>query len=132
MEAYSVRSRTLRLVELVSGVAATVLGVVLPAYALFFTPYPPGREPGAAASFLVFFAMVLTVGVSAWFDSRYYRTDAGIGLGLALLWSAAGMLWAAAVFVQLAIDPYILPSAVLALVSALAGSWAQLRLAQVR
>ena len=115
----------LRRIEMLSGVATLVLGVVLPGFALLFTPYLPGQHLGVGPAFFLAAIPAIIAGVAAWFDSRYYRLDVGVGAGLALLWCGTALLWAAAFFVPRAFDPYVLPQAILALVSALSGSWAQ-------
>ena len=118
----------LRKIEMLSGVATLVLGTVLPAYALLFTSYMPGQHLGIGPAFFLSAIPAIIVGMAAWFDSRYYRLDAGVGAGIALLWCGTALLWAAAFFVPRAFDPYLLPQAMLALVSTLSGSWAQLQI----
>ena len=67
----------LRRIEMLSGVATLVLGVVLPGFALLFTPYLPGQHLGVGPAFFLAAIPAIIVGVAAWFDSRYYRLDLG-------------------------------------------------------
>lgn len=122
----------LRRIEYLSGVGAAVLGVVLSAYAIIFTPYMaplmPGTDIGALMLFVLIAVPSVLVGVAAWFDSHYSSADRGIGIGMEMLWVGMIMLWGVAFFIQLGFNLYVLPAAILALVSALSASWAMLQM----
>lgn len=125
---------TLRRIEYLSGVGAAVLGVVVPGYAIVFTSdmtqYMLGGSIGALALFGMIVIPALLVGGAAWFDTHFDRLGQEIGLGVVFLLITTMMLWGIAFAIQLAFDPYVLPTAILALVSTLCGVWALLRTAE--
>ena len=115
-------NRTLREIELWSGLAAGVLGILLPAYGVLFAS-PPHAELGSII--LVIVGLATAVAVGAMFDSLSSSTQA-LSSGLALLWAAAFPLLAMTLLPFGNIGLYVLPAAILAVVSALAGSYADL------
>lgn len=117
--------RLLRTIELLSGLGAGLLGLVIPGYALLVGVYPYVSESGDPSALLVHFAAVLLVAGAAYLDSRVHL-GTGIGLSLTLLWVGAATLWVFVLLPGLSVNVQILPAAVLALVASLAGSWARL------
>ncbi|HVB96515.1 MAG TPA: hypothetical protein VNG11_02165 [Chloroflexota bacterium] len=123
--------RDLRQIELYCGVAAGVLGILLPGYAILFASYQLVEEVGGPITILVQIVITLIIGVTAYFDARFPRLlDTGVGFGLAVLWTAVAALWGFLLFADLTINVYTLPAAVLGLISVLAGSWAQYQVTQ--
>ena len=123
-------SVTLRRIEFFSGVAAAVLGVVVPGYAIIFTSdmtqYMLGGSVGALALYSMIVIPALLVGGAAWFDTHDDRVGQEMGLGVVFLLITTIMLWGIAYAIQLAWDPYVVPPAVLAFLSTLCGVWAML------
>lgn len=121
----------LRQIEVLSGAAAGILGILLPTYGVLFGGHPISSEPTGVFAILLIYAMVITIGVISWLDARY-PIDAGTGLGLALLWTATATLWGMVLTIHLGIDLYILPAAILALIACIAGTLVQLRITPAR
>ena len=116
----AMEATTLRAIEIRCGQIAAVLGIFVPAYGLLFVT-PPLSEPGSIL--IIIFSLALAVGVGAMIDSHSTSVQ-DISLGLALLWSATVPL-IGLTFVPFGnLGIYILPTAILALASALAGSYA--------
>lgn len=115
-------TKTLREIELWCGLAAAVLGILIPLYGVVFVT-PPNSEIGSIV--LVILSLDLAVAVGAIIDSqaRSVRAESG---GLALLWAATMPLIGLTFLPFGNFGLYILPAAILALVSALAGSYASI------
>lgn len=121
----------LRQIELYCGLAAGFLGIVLPGYAILTDSYALAQEVGGPVTILVQVVITVIIAVTAFFDASYPRLlDTGVAFGLAILWTAVASLWGFLVFADLTINIYTLPAAVLGLIAALAGTWAQLIIAQ--
>jgi len=115
-------TRSLREIELWCGLAAAVLGIIFPVYGVLFAT-PPHSEIGSIL--LVILGLNLSVAVGAMIDSQANSLRAESS-GLALLWAGTVPL-IAMIFIPFGnLGIYILPAAILALVSALAGSYASL------
>jgi len=115
-------SNSLREIELWCGLAAAVLGILIPLYGVIFS-LPPNGEIGSIL--LVILGLDLAVAVGAMIDSQARSIRAASG-GLALLWAATMPLIGLTFLPFGNFGLYILPAAILALVSALAGSYASL------
>ena len=113
-------SNSLREIELWCGLAAAVLGILIPLYGVIFVT-PPNGEIGSIV--LVILGLDLAVAVGAMIDSQARSIRAASG-GLALLWAATVPL-IGLIFLPFGnLGLYMLPAAILALISALAGSYA--------
>ncbi len=121
--------RTLRQIELVSGILTAVFGLILPAYGLLFAPQAFLPATADLSILLVWVAGVAVTSGIAILDSKV-SIETGIGFGLGLLWAAAGTLWAFVVTGLLTINLFVLPAALFGLIAALAGSLAQLQMGQ--
>jgi|GEM_PF-4965615 len=119
--------KTLREIELWSGLAAAVMGIVGPLYGLLFV-LNISSEIGSIL--LVLLGLDLGVAVGAMIDSQTRSTQAA-STGLALLWAATVPLVAMVFLYAYGFGLFILPAALLALLSALAGSWAELETRRV-
>jgi hypothetical protein len=116
-------SRMLWKIELVSGLLAGILGLVVPGYALLVADYPLAREVGGASALLILVAIVMVIPLTAFLDSQFHWLwSAEVNLGL--LWTAALALWGLVLAIYPLVDVYLLPSALLATIAAVAGSWA--------
>lgn len=113
-------SKSLREIELWCGLAAAVLGILIPLYGVIFVTAPQS-EIGSIV--LVILSLDLAVAVGAMIDSQARSVRAASG-GLALLWAATVPLIGMTFLPFGNLGLYILPAAILALVSALAGSYA--------
>ncbi|HUX86558.1 MAG TPA: hypothetical protein VMW65_06120 [Chloroflexota bacterium] len=121
----------LRQIELYCGLAAGLLGIILPGYAILFSSYLLATEVGGPITVLVQIVITVIVALAAYFDAQYPSLlDTGVGFGLAVLWTAVASLWGFLLFADLTINLYTLPAAVLGLISVLAGSWAQYKATQ--
>lgn len=113
---------TLREIEIWCGLGAAVLGILLPFYGVVFAT-PPNGEIGSLL--LVILGLALAVAAGAIIDSQARDIRATSG-GLALLWSGAVPLMSMTILPFGNLGLYVLPAAILAFVSALAGSIATL------
>ncbi len=122
--------RTLRLIELICGLGATLLGLAIPTYTLIVGTYPFRPESGDPTAMIVQYGAVALVGISAVLDSVVHL-GTGIGLALALLWVATGTVWCFVLTPSLTVNWAILPAATLGLVAAVCGSWSRLETSAV-
>ena len=111
----------LRKFELVSGLAAGVCGVILPSYQIIFVQGHLGTDLGALATLICLVATAVAVAAAAYWDSRYH-SRATATVGLAILWSAAGILFALELVMPASLKPYILPQAILTLIAAISAT----------
>ncbi len=132
-----------RRIELVSGFAASVFGILGWAYAVFG---PTHHYMGSAISSggstntatgatslaqnglepigIVFFAFMALVAVSI-APGAYLHSRRGIKAGLMLLWTLTLLLWVSVILGAASIGVLLLPAALLAVVTVVAGSLAQ-------
>ena len=114
--------RTLREIELWSGLAAAVMGIVVPLFGLIMGSHQVAE---VGSILLVIIGLDLGVAAGAMIDSQSGSVQA-LSTGLALLWSSTMPLVALVFLTYESLGAYIVPAALLALVSAIAGSWADL------
>jgi len=117
---------TLRRIELLSGLGAAVVGVLVPAYLLIADPATLLNNTGEASTLLVLFAALGVLAGSAFVDSQF-PTLVGIEVGLSLLWASALTVWGFVLTGNFTINWYMVPAAILALASAMAATLADLR-----
>ncbi len=133
----------LRRIELVSGLAASVFGVLGWGCAIFGPAYhytgmavsSDGKtnsvsgatslvQKGLKPIGMVFFVVVLLIVVS-FAAGAYWHSQQGARAALMLLWALTALLWIAVVLGAASIGVLLLPAALLALVTVVAGSLAQ-------
>lgn len=117
---------TLRKIELISGLAAGVLGIILPAYLLLFSGGHLGADIGEAGNLLVFIGIGLATAGAAYLDS-YYHNVASAEVGLAILWSVVMVLIGLEFVITASLHLYLLPVTILALIAAISGTLAVLQ-----
>jgi hypothetical protein len=117
---------TLRRIELLSGLGAAVVGLLTTGYLLIVDPVTLLNRTGEASTLIVLFAALAVLAGSAFVDSQF-PTLVGIEVGLSLLWASALTVWGFVLTGNFSINWYIVPAAVLALASAMAATFADLR-----
>jgi len=133
----------LRRIELVSGLATSAFGILGWGYGLFGPTYHymgtaisshgNASTAGGATSLvqkglepigIVFFAVILLIVVS-FAAGAYWHSQRGVRTALMLLWTLTALLWISVVLGAASIGVLLLPAALLAVVTVVAGSLAQ-------
>ncbi|HEX5415187.1 MAG TPA: hypothetical protein VFZ25_05940 [Chloroflexota bacterium] len=112
--------KTLREIELWCALAAAVLGILVPFYGVIIATPAAGDVGGFL---LVIIGLALAVAAGAMIDTQSQDSRITSG-GLALLWSGTAPMLAMTILPFGNLGLYVLPAAILALVAALAGSFA--------
>lgn len=124
--------RALWEIELIAGLGSALFGIVIPTYFTFFAGTPLSTEVGAGAAVILIYAMVLGVAIGAILHSLYHGLGFGATIvGLALLWTSAVTLIMFAMVEPSHVGVHLLPATILALISSVAGTWAQIEVGHV-
>jgi hypothetical protein len=113
---------SLRLVALLAGLGAALLGVLGPLYGLLTAPSDVAAKFGGGSNVLVWGATVAAIAIGTLSDVLFPEPMGG-EFGTAILWCAIGLLWVLVVMPYPAVNVYLVPSALLALVAGVTDLW---------